>query len=136
LRAQGGATQIVKFRGDFENDGSLVIAETDYFSRLRSAFPRHQASGQGAWPNGALHRLQHLGFEHSAPATSLVETWRDSGREKDRPRSFVFMARANPIHQSVLGQWGITVLNGDKEDPEQALVEFLEALWSKVRHEG
>jgi hypothetical protein len=65
----------------------------------------------------------------------LWETWRDSGREKDRPRSFVFMARANPIHQSVLGQWGITVLKGDKDDPEQALVEFLEALWSKVHHE-
>jgi hypothetical protein len=136
-RAQGGATQIVKFHGDFEDDASLVIAETDYFSRLRFASPldiKFRADALG-------RTVLFIGYSMSDLNIRLLlhrlwETWRDSGQEKDRPRSFVFMPRANPIHQSVLGQWGITVLNGDKDDPEQALVEFLEALWSKVHHEN
>jgi hypothetical protein len=135
-RAQSGATQIVKFHGDFEDDASLVIAQTDYFSRLRFASPldiKFRADALG-------RTVLFIGYSMSDLNIRLLlhrlwETWRDSGQEKDRPRSFVFMPRANPIHQSVLGQWGITVLNGDKDDPEQALVEFLEALWSKVHHE-
>jgi hypothetical protein len=135
-RAQGDATQIVKFHGDFEDDASLVIAETDYFSRLRFASPldiKFRADALG-------RTVLFIGYSMSDLNIRLLlhrlwETWRDSGQENDRPRSFVFMPRANPIHQSVLGQWGITVLNGDKDDPEQALVEFLEALWSKVQRE-
>ena len=33
-RAPDGLPQIIKFHGDFEDDQSLVIAETDYFDRL------------------------------------------------------------------------------------------------------
>src|SRR5947209_11330379 len=38
-RAQDDVTEIVKFHGDFEDDASLVIAETDYFTRLRFESP-------------------------------------------------------------------------------------------------
>jgi hypothetical protein len=33
-KAEEGVTQIVEFHGDFDDDASLVLAETDYFDRL------------------------------------------------------------------------------------------------------
>jgi hypothetical protein len=58
--------------------------------------------------------------------------WRDSGQEKERPHSFVFMPVRNPVQQVVLGQWDITVLSGGEEDPEKALICFLQELSDEV----
>lgn len=33
-KASNGVTQIVKYHGDFDDDSSLILAETDYFDRL------------------------------------------------------------------------------------------------------
>jgi len=38
-KVSNGITQIVKFHGDFDEDSSLVIAETDYFERLAFETP-------------------------------------------------------------------------------------------------
>jgi hypothetical protein len=42
------------------------------------------------------------------------------------------MPAGNPIQQVVLGQWGITVLSGGDDGPEEALIRFLEELQDKV----
>jgi hypothetical protein len=132
-KAREGVTQIVKFHGDFDDDQSLVIAETDYFNRLTFDSPldikfRSDALGKTVLFVGySMTDLNIRMLLHS-----LWRTWNSSGYEKDRPRSFVFMAQPNPVQEAVLGQWGITALSGDTEDPGRGLTEFLSELKDRV----
>ena len=126
-------TQIVKFHGDFEDDESLVLAETDYFDRLAFESPldiKFRADALG-------RTLLFIGYSLSDLNIRLLlhrlwQTWRASGRARDRPPSYVFMSQGDPIQQAVLSQWGITVFSGDSEDPSQGLVGFLEDLKARV----
>ena len=133
-RAGDGCPQIVKFHGDFESDASLVLAETDYFDRLNFDSPldvKFRADALG-------RTILFIGYSMSDLNIRLLlhklwRTWAHSGRIKDRPPSFVFAARPDPVRDAVLGQWGITVLSGGKErDPERALVAFLDRLAGDV----
>jgi hypothetical protein len=132
--AVGDATQIVKFHGDFEDDASLVLAETDYFNRLSFEAPldvKFKADALG-------RTILFVGYSMSDINIRLLlhrlwQTWKGSGHERDRPKSFVFMPACNPIQEAVLGSWGITLLHGDVEDPGEALVQFLETLLTRVR---
>jgi hypothetical protein len=132
--ATGAAAQIVKFHGDFEDDQSLVLAETDYFNRLNFASPldvKFRADALG-------RTLLFIGYSMSDLNIRLLlhrlwETWRSSGYAKDRPASFVFMATPNPVQEAVLGQWGISVVSGQGEDPEASLIAFLSELRDAVR---
>src|SRR5205085_1237171 len=117
-----GVTQIVKFHGDFDDDESLVIAETDYFNRLSFDTPldiKFRADALG-------RTILFIGYSMSDMNIrlllhSLWQTWRQSGYENNRPKSFVFMTRSDPVQQAVLAQWGITTMIGEGKDPEQAL---------------
>ena len=133
--AEGTATQIIKFHGDFEDDASLVLAETDYFNRLSFEAPldvKFKADALG-------RTILFIGYSMSDINIRLLlhrlwQTWKGSGHERDRPRSFVFMPSCNPIQEAVLGSWGITLLHGDVDDPGEALIEFLDTVLSRVRH--
>lgn len=57
----------------------------------------------------------------------LWRLWRDSDRERDRPPSYVFVMHRDPVRDDVLEHWGLTVIAGEKDDPE-ALAHFLEGL--------
>ena len=128
-RAEDGCTQIIKFHGDFEEDSSLVLAETDYFDRLNFDSPldvKFRADALG-------RTVLFIGYSMSDMNIRLLlhklwRTWLGSGRVKDRPGSFVFAARPDPVRDAVLGQWGITVLNVKERNPEKALVSFLDQL--------
>lgn len=136
-QAADARTQIVKFHGDFEDDSSLVLAETDYFDRLDFESPldiKFRADALG-------RTLLFIGYSLSDLNIRLLlhrlwRTWRESGRERERPPSFVFLPQPDPVQQAVLGQWGLTVLNGQDEDPEAALVEFLSELARQVGEGG
>lgn len=131
--AHGDATQIVKFHGDFEDDTSLVLAETDYFNRLSFEAPldvKFKADALG-------RTILFIGYSMSDINIRLLlhrlwQTWQRSGHERDRPRSFVFMPSGNVIQETVLGSWGITLLHGDVADPGEALVAFMAALLERV----
>ena len=58
----------------------------------------------------------------------LWRTWRSSGYEQDRPKSYVFMFEPHPVQKGVLGQWGITVVAEEGDAPEEALITFLSKL--------
>jgi hypothetical protein len=124
-----GATQIIKFHGDFDDDSSLVLAETDYFKRLAFDSPidvKFQAD--------ALARtVLFIGYSMSDMNIRLLlhrlwETWHTSGYEKERPPSYVFMTNPNPVQEAILNQWGITVVTGENTRPEESLVSFLREL--------
>lgn len=128
-RVREGVTQVVKFHGDFEDDQSLVIAETDYLQRLAFDTPldiKFRADALGKTILFVGYSLSDLNIR--LLLYRLWQTWRASGYEKDRPRSYVFMIRPNPVEEAVLEQWGIRAVTEDTDDPGDALQTFLEKL--------
>jgi hypothetical protein len=87
-----GVTQIVKFHVYFDDDGSLVITETDYFNRLAFDAPldvkfRSDALGKTVLFIGCSRNDMNIRLL----LHNLWRTWKASGYEKDRPKSFAFM---------------------------------------------
>lgn len=64
------------------------------------------------------------------------ETWKDSGYERERPKSYVFMPATEPVQQAVLDRWGITLLTGPADDPAEALRDFFGRLRERVDNSG
>lgn len=131
--AEGDRPQIVKFHGDFEDDQSLVLAETDYFERLDFESPldiKFRADALGRTLLFVGYSLSDLNIR--LLLHKLWKTWRASGRVKDRPASFVFMPSPDPVQEAVLSQWGITAISGESEDPEASLLAMLEDLKRRV----
>jgi SIR2-like domain len=130
-KATNEVTPLIKYHGDFEDDSSLVLTETDYFDRLSFDSPldvKFRADALG-------RTILFIGYSMSDLNIRLLlhrlwETWRRSGYEKDRPKSFVFMPRPNAVQEAVLGRWGIDMLTEEGEQPEDALVTFL----TKLQH--
>ncbi|WP_309083712.1 SIR2 family protein [Chelativorans sp.] len=128
-RARQDATQIIKYHGDFDEDASLVLTETDYFERLSFDSPldvKFRADALGS-------TILFIGYSLSDMNIRLLlhrlwQTWKSSGYEKDRPPSFVFMPNRNPVEEAVLARWGITALSEEEDDPQQALGKFLQRL--------
>lgn len=132
-----GITQIVKFHGDFDDDQSLVIAETDYFDRLAFDTPldiKFRADALGRTILFIGYSVSDLNIR--LLLHSLWRTWRKSGFESSRPKSYVFMTHFDPMQEAVLGQWGINVLSEEAESPETALLGFLRSLAAAVRRMG
>lgn len=133
-RAREGQSQIVKFHGDFEDDQSLVLAETDYFDRLEFDSPldvKFRADTLG-------RTLLFIGYSMSDLNIRLLlhklwRTWSQSGRRQDRPPSFVYVSRPDRVRDAVLEQWGITVLASEERNPEKGLLKFLERLHADVK---
>ncbi|MFH5923217.1 SIR2 family NAD-dependent protein deacylase [Roseomonas xinghualingensis] len=135
-KAHNKATQIIKYHGDFEDDQSLVIAETDYLNRLSFSSPLDIK----LWADALGRTLLFIGYSMSdlnirLLLHKLAQIWRDSGYEKDRPSPFVFMPRRNDVQEAVLAQWGINVIAGEGENPAASLALFLEELLTRVQGE-
>jgi hypothetical protein len=134
--AREGVTQIVKLHGDFDDDSSIVIAETDYLDRLSFESPldiKFRADALGRTILFIGYSLSDLNIRFLLHR--LWKTWEASGYEKDRPQSYVFMLRPNPIDEAVLEQWGLRVLTEPDCKPEEALEVFLEKLTAAVASE-
>lgn len=132
-RTASGLPQIIKFHGDFTDDESLVLAETDYLDRLSFESPldiKFRADTLG-------RTILFIGYSMSDMNIRFMlhrlwRMWRDSGREKDRPPSFVFVTTRDPVRDEVLEQWGISVLSNDEASPGGALLAFLDTLTEAV----
>jgi hypothetical protein len=133
-QAADGVTQIVKYHGDFGDETSLVLTETDFLDRLSFDSPLDIK-----FRSDALGRtILFVGYSMSDPNIRLLlhriwGTWKRSGYEKDRPQSFIFMPRLNPVQEAVLARWGIKLLTADNaERPDDALVDFLADLKARI----
>ena len=132
-RIQEGLPQIVKYHGDFDDDKSIVLAETDYLDRLSFESPldikfRSDALGKTILFIGYSMTDLNIRFLMHR----LWQTWNGSGYERDRPPSYVFMLRPNPVEEAVLAQWGLRVLTERECPPEEALETFLAKLCEAV----
>ena len=133
-QARDGVTQIVKLHGDFDDDPSIVIAETDYLERLSFESPldiKFRADALGRPILFVGYSMSDLNIRFLLHR--LWRTWQASGYEKDRPQSYVFMLRPNAVDEAVLEQWGIRVLTEPDCKPEEALETFLEKLADERR---
>lgn len=130
--AQG--TQIVKFHGDFDDDASLVLTESDYFARLSFDSPLDVKFRADAMSRPVLFvgtSMQDLNIR--LLLHRIWESWSRSAYGRDRPQSYVFLPRAGPAQEAVLNRWGLNVITSEEADPEAALAAFLERLAGKVR---
>lgn len=135
-RIRDGTTQIIKFHGDFDDDQSIVIAETDYLDRLSFESPldiKFRSDSLGKTILFVGYSLSDLNIRFLLHR--LWKTWRASGFERDRPQSYVFMMRPNPVEEAVLEQWGIRVITDQTGDPDHALESFLSQLAETVEAE-
>jgi hypothetical protein len=136
-RIRDGVTQVVKYHGDFDDDQSIVIAETDYLDRLSFESPldiKFRSDSLGKTILFVGYSLSDLNIRFLLHR--LWKTWRASGFERDRPTSYVFMIRPNPIEEAVLEQWGLRVIVDETGKPDTALESFLARLVREVRGEA
>lgn len=132
-RIREGVTQIVKYHGDFDDDGSIVIAETDYLDRLSFESPldiKFRSDSLGKTILFIGYSMTDLNIRFLMHR--LWKTWAGSGYERDRPQSYVFMLRPNPVEQTVLEQWGLRVLTERECHSDEALEVFLAKLAKAV----
>jgi hypothetical protein len=132
--APDGVTHIVKYHGDFDDDASLVLTETDFLDRLSFDSPldiRFRAD--------ALARtILFIGYSMSDPNIRLLlhdiwRTWERSGHQDHRPRSFVFMPSSNPVQAAMLARWGITLLRPEGGAcVDEALTDFLADIKTRI----
>jgi hypothetical protein len=129
-----GATQIVKFHGDFEDDGSIVLTESSHFERLSLEGPldlklRADLIGRVALFIG--YSVSDVGVRYLI--YRLHKLWADSSYAQARPRAYVFLGHPNPVQARVLSSWGIVPLFANGEDIGEGLKQFLEMLLNEVR---
>jgi SIR2-like domain len=134
-KIEENVTQIVKYHGDFDDDNSLVLAETDYFKRLAFDSPldiKFRADALG-------RTILFIGYSMSDTNIRLLlhrlwETWARSGHQQERPQSYAFTTRRDEVQEAVLGRWGISALTSPDDDPQEGLRHFLQEL--KIAVEG
>lgn len=135
--ANADHTHVVKFHGDFSDDNSLVVTETDYFERLEFESPldlklRSDVLGRTILFVG--YSLKDLNLR--LLLYKLKRTWDGTGYAKKRPRSFIFLVRPDVVQEEVLESRGISPIVSDALDPDEALPEFFERLLGIVRRIG
>lgn len=129
----GNATEIIKFHGDFDDDASLVLAESTYFDRMSFETPLdiRLRSDSLARP------LLFLGYSLSDPNMryllyKLQQLWSISPSPDMRPKSYILMTRPNPVQEAVLRKRGVEVILWMGSDPGVALSGFLQQLLDEV----
>lgn len=118
--------QVVKLHGDFENDDSIVLTETDYFNRLSFESPLDIRLRSDVLASPVLF----IGYSLTDINVRMLlhrlwETWNSSLHHAHKPNSYIFLPRPNPIEERVLEQWGVKAIVGEDPDPAKSLEQFL-----------
>lgn len=129
LKVREGDVQVVKLHGDFDSDESIVLTETDYFRRLSFEAPldiKLRADTLGKTVLFIGYSLADINIR--LLLFKLTQAWESAGQANHRPTSYLFLSHPDPIQEAVLGKWGVRLITGDADSPDQALCEFLEKL--------
>jgi hypothetical protein len=123
------AVQIVKFHGDFADESTFVLTESAFFDRLDLEGPldiklRADILGRTILFVGYSYsdiNMRYLFYK-------LQRIWESSAYAGDRPKSYLFLDRPNPVQERVLANRGIVPLVSECDDPGQGLERFLRQL--------
>ncbi|MQT11182.1 SIR2 family protein [Segnochrobactrum spirostomi] len=129
--AHPDATQIVKFHGDFDDDESLVVTESDYFERLQFEAPLDIKFRSDVLSRSILfigYSLNDLNMR--LLLYRLHKMWEKAGFAAQRPPCFIFLLRPDPVRERVLASRGIHPIVSSSPNPSTALEEMFDELLS------
>ena len=129
-----GATEIIKFHGDFDDDDSLVLTESSYFRRMMFDTPldiRLRSDSLG-------RPLLFLGYSlHDLNTRYLLlrlqELWKSSPHSDQRPKSYIVMTERVEAQEIVLRSRGVLPITIAGGDPGRATANLLRDLLAEVR---
>ena len=132
-KAKDGITQIVKFHGDLEDDTSIVLTESSYFTRLDLESPldvklRADLLGRSVLFIG--YSLSDINIRYML--FKINRQWLSSPFADARQKSFIFLTRPNPVQERLLASRGIHSIVSELEDPKVGLRDFLHRLLSEA----
>jgi len=133
LEAREDVTQIVKFHGDFDDDESIVLTESSFFKRLdfESALDiKLQSDVLGRTVVFVGYSLSDINIRYLV--YKIQRLWEASKLTQLRPKSYIFLAAANPVQERVLRRRGIEPIISERESPGEGLACFLSELLSLV----
>lgn len=119
-------TDIIKFHGDFDDDKSIVLTETDYFNRLSFESPldiRFRSDVIGRPTLFIGYSLSDINLR--LLLYKISKLWRDSDYGPLQPKSYILLSHANDVVSSILEQWGIETIVRNKGNQTDNLTEFL-----------
>lgn len=127
--ASANLPHIVKFHGDFDDDNSLVLTESDYFDRLNFESPldikfRSDVLGRSILFVG--YSLADLNLR--LLLYKMQKMWDTSGYASQRPPSYIFLLRPDPVQERVLESRGVKAIISDSDEPLDALPRFFRHL--------
>jgi hypothetical protein len=134
LNAREGVAQIVKFHGDFDDDESIVLTESSFFERLdfESALDiKLQSDVLGRPVLFVGYSLSDINIRYLF--YKLQRLWESSKLDQLRPRSYIFLAAANPVQERVLRRRGIEPVISECASAGEGLAAFLTQLLERVK---
>lgn len=131
IKVEDDETQVIKLHGDFDDDDSIVLTETDYFKRLSFDSPLDIRLRSDVLARPVLF----IGYSLSDINIRILlhklwETWDASPHRSHKPEIYIFLPRPNEVEEAVLAKWGVITIVGDDPDPAKALESFLADLAS------
>jgi hypothetical protein len=128
-RTRNDKTQIIKFHGDFDDDSSLMLTESNYFNRLDFETSLDIKLRSDSLEKSILfigYSLSDINIRYML--YKLHMQWKESSYEHIRPRSYIFLVDPNPIKERILRERGINPIVAEGEEPGVSLAHFLKQL--------
>lgn len=128
-----GATQIVKFHGDFDDDASIVLTESDYFRRLSFEDALDIKLRSDVISKGILfigYGLRDINIRYLL--FKLQTIWDAYKGDNPRRQSYIFLRQPNRIQERVLEKRGVKPIISPVENAGEGLQIFLERLYSAL----
>jgi len=129
-----GETEIVKFHGDFSDEDSLVLTESNYFDRMSFETPLDIKLRSDSLARPLLfigYSLSDLNMRYLL--FRLQRLWDGSPHKNDRPKSYILLSSPNVVQEKVLEARGVIPIIWKNDDPGKALTEFLAHLVMATR---
>lgn len=125
-------TQIIKFHGDFDDDNSIVLTESNYFERMDFESPldiklRSDILGKSLLFIG--YSLADINMRYML--YKLNKLWAVDNSSLP-PKSYIFMANPNLVQEKILASRNIIPIIGSQNNPTDSLNEFLTNLHNEV----